>query len=81
MFVSGIQFLLKFTFVLCVHFGRLQRFAMLESSSFHKRLLTAACGHDEPMAGGSTCKEHRQQLALDILCWIVAIHMNDNSAR
>jgi hypothetical protein len=52
---------------------------MLESSSFHKRLLSAACGHDDALAGGNTCKEHQQQLALDILCWIVAIYMNDNS--
>lgn len=58
---------------------RLQRFAMLESSGFHKQLLSAACGHDDALAGGNTCKEHRQQLALDILGWIVAIYMNDNS--
>ncbi len=54
---------------------------MLESETFHKRLLVAACGHDDVSSGGTISKEHRQQLALDILCWIIAVHMNDFSAR
>lgn len=58
---------------------RLQRFAMLESHSFHKKLLVAACGQDDVLTGDCLSKEHRQQLSLDILCWIVAIQMNDHN--
>jgi hypothetical protein len=56
---------------------RVQRLAMLESSTFHEQLLLIACGQAEPMGGGEGNEEHRQKLALDILTWILAVHLND----
>jgi len=54
---------------------------MLTSESFHCQLVAAACGQDNVTTGSCSSKEYRQQLALDILCWIIAIQMNDVSAR
>ena len=59
------------------HFcSRVQRLALLESSTFHEQLLLIACGHGEP-AEGEASEQHRQKLALDILTWILAVQMND----
>jgi len=54
---------------------------MLTSESFHCQLVAAACGQDNVTTGSCSSKEHRQQLALDILCWIIAVQMNDISTR
>lgn len=56
---------------------RVQRLAMLENSTFHEQLLLIACAHAEPAVTGEASEEHRQKLALDILTWILAVHMND----
>jgi len=54
---------------------------MLTSENFHCQLMAAACGQDSVTTSSCSSKEHRQQLALDILCWIVAIQMNDTGTR
>jgi len=54
---------------------------MLTSENFHVQLMAAACGEDNVTTSSCSSKEHRQQLALDILCWIVAIQMNDIGTR
>ena len=52
---------------------------MLTSESFHCQLMAAACGQDSITASSCSSMEHCQHLALDILCWIIAIQMNDIS--
>ena len=54
---------------------------MLMSESFHCKLMATACGQDSVATSSCSSKEHRQQLALDILCWIIAVHMNDTGSR
>jgi len=54
---------------------------MLTSDSFHCQLIAAACGQDSVTTSSCSSMEHRQQLALDILCWIIAIQMNDIGTR
>jgi len=54
---------------------------MLMSENFHCQLMAVACGQDSVSDSSCSSKEYRQQLALDILCWIIAIHMNDVGTR
>jgi len=54
---------------------------MLTSEAFHCQLMAAVCGQDNVTTSSCSSKEHQQQLALDILCWIVAIQMNDIGTR
>jgi len=54
---------------------------MLTSENFHCQLMATACGQDSVTNSGCSSKEYRQQLALDILCWIIAIQMNDIGTR
>jgi len=54
---------------------------MLTSENFHCQLMAAACGQDSVTSSSCSSKEHRQQLALDILCWIIAVQMNDVGTR
>lgn len=51
---------------------------MLESSQFHWQLVQIACGSKEDGAssGAPGGDEYRQRLALAILTWILAIHVN-----
>ncbi|XP_013417535.1 baculoviral IAP repeat-containing protein 6 [Lingula anatina] len=60
---------------------RLQRCTMLEMPGFHEHLLLAACGADEESIPITTSLEHRQVMALDILCWIAAIHIRESEKR
>lgn len=62
---------------------RFQRLAMLELPAFHERLLVAVCGHDDgdDLSTIGASKERRQQLALDILSWVMAVQMNDSMQR
>ena len=55
---------------------RIQRCAILETSSLHEQLLIAACGQEDSLPVQS-CTEHRQKLALSVLTWVVAVQMND----
>ncbi|XP_064622207.1 baculoviral IAP repeat-containing protein 6-like isoform X2 [Lineus longissimus] len=55
---------------------RLQRCMMLESASFHDQLLLAICGDDEKTPI-TTSIEHKQNLALDIACWVASIQVNE----
>ncbi|KAM3606446.1 uncharacterized protein V6R79_016382 [Siganus canaliculatus] len=51
---------------------RVQRFAMLQFSDFHEKLLDALCR----MTEGSPTTEHAQSLILDILCWLAGVFSN-----
>ena len=79
--VEYVQFESSNEIVMIVCDERVQRFAMLTSESFHCQLMAAACGQDTVTTSSCGSKEYRQQLALDILCWIIAIQMNDISTR
>jgi len=76
-----VQFETSDEIVMIVCDERLQRFAMLTSENFHCQLMAAACGQDTVTTSSCGSKEYRQQLALDILCWVIAIQMNDVSTR
>lgn len=54
---------------------RQQRNAMLESPSFHDKLLRAVTCPPSELQGMNA--EHYQNLALDILLWIGSLQMND----
>jgi len=54
---------------------------MLTAEKFHCQLMAAACGQDSVTNSSCSSKEQRQQLALDILCWIIAVQMNDIGTR
>ena len=57
--------------------ARLQRYAMLESSTFHWQLMVIACGgQEEDSLTTSLGQEYRQRLALAVLTWALAVHMN-----
>ena len=50
---------------------------MLTTPSFHERLLAAACGREGALGSGEGVRGHGQQLALDILAWIMVTLMDD----
>ena len=58
---------------------RQQRNAMLETVSFHERLLSGVTCPPTDLQGMNA--EHFQNLALDILLWIGAIQANDPNKR
>ncbi|ELT93547.1 hypothetical protein CAPTEDRAFT_223860 [Capitella teleta] len=60
---------------------RLQRYAMLESSPFHGQLVQIACGVNDGECEHGMEEEYRQRIALTILTWIIAIHMNTVNNR
>lgn len=65
--------------------NRLQRLAMLDTSSFHEQLLLLCCGQDDDElvgeGGVAASRQYRQQLALDVLTWVLAVKMNNTSHK
>lgn len=58
---------------------RQQRNAMLETTSFHQKLLQAVTSTPTDLQGMNA--EYYQNLALDVLLWIGAMQMNDPNKR
>ncbi|XP_029449757.1 baculoviral IAP repeat-containing protein 6 isoform X2 [Rhinatrema bivittatum] len=57
----------------CIPKERLQRYAMLQFSEFHEKLINMLCKNtDDGLA-----VEHAQSLVLDILCWLAGVHSNE----
>ncbi|CAH1791767.1 unnamed protein product [Owenia fusiformis] len=54
---------------------RIQRCAMLDTTSFYEQLLLTVCDSDTRVSHQSSLA-YRQNTALDILCWITALQMN-----
>lgn len=65
----------------CVRLEKLQRMSMIQDSTFHKRLikLLITAPGDAALCGVSP--EHLQNMALDILIWILAMQKNDVDNR
>ncbi|XP_033127778.1 baculoviral IAP repeat-containing protein 6-like isoform X2 [Anneissia japonica] len=59
----------------CVYNDRVQRLAMLESSSFHRKIVNILIGSKSSIVCGS--KEFTRSLALDILCWVAGVQVSE----
>nr|XP_033791570.1 baculoviral IAP repeat-containing protein 6 isoform X2 [Geotrypetes seraphini] len=60
----------------CIPKERLQRYAMLQFSEFHEKLINTLCKNTDD---GLTV-EHAQSLILDILCWLSGVHSSGPSS-
>ncbi|GAB1609836.1 baculoviral IAP repeat-containing protein 6-like isoform X2 [Argonauta hians] len=58
---------------------RWHRNMMIESADFHENLLSAVTHPNQNNI--HTSEDHHENLALDILCWVTAVQMNDPSRK
>ncbi|XP_029637353.1 baculoviral IAP repeat-containing protein 6 isoform X1 [Octopus sinensis] len=58
---------------------RWHRNMMIESADFHENLLCAVTNPNQNHI--HTSEDHHENLALDILCWVTAVQMNDPSRK